>query len=66
MTNADSCNYCHGTKIEVRGLKTKDTDFGELEFPVLKGWPNQGVGRVKSRQKLRIMYLLPHPTPFFY
>ncbi len=45
-TNADSCNYCHGTKVEVRGLRTKETDFGEMELPMLEGWPNQGVGRI--------------------
>jgi hydroxylamine dehydrogenase len=45
-TNADSCNYCHGTKVEVRGLRTKETDFGEMELPILEGWPNQGVGRI--------------------
>jgi len=52
MTNADSCNYCHGTKIEIQGVKTKDTDFGELEFPILKGWPNQGVGRINPDKSL--------------
>lgn len=45
MTNADSCFHCHGTAVEVTGKKTKDTDFGEMEFPILSGWPNQGVGR---------------------
>jgi hydroxylamine dehydrogenase len=51
-TNADSCNYCHGTKVEVQGVKAKNTDFGELEFPVLKGWPNQGVGRINPDKSL--------------
>lgn len=46
MTRADACYYCHGTKVTVHGVETRDTDAGELEFPVLKGWPNQGVGRV--------------------
>jgi len=45
-TNADSCNYCHGTKVEIKGLKVRDTDFGEMRFPILAGWPNQGVGRI--------------------
>ncbi|UCD83595.1 MAG: hydroxylamine oxidase [Deltaproteobacteria bacterium] len=45
-TNADSCFYCHGTKIEVKGKKVRDTSMGEMEFPVLTGWPNQGVGRL--------------------
>ena len=52
MTNADSCNYCHGTKIEFQGVKTKETDFGGLEFPILKGWPNQGVGRINPDKSL--------------
>jgi hydroxylamine dehydrogenase len=45
-TNAESCNYCHGTHIEVQGSTTRDTDFGEMAFPTLMGWPNQGVGRI--------------------
>ncbi len=45
-TTADSCNYCHGTKVKVKELQKRETDFGEMEFPVLRGWPNQGVGRV--------------------
>jgi hypothetical protein len=44
--NADSCFHCHGTAVEVKGLRTRDTDYGEMEFPALTGWPNQGVGRV--------------------
>jgi len=46
MTRADACYYCHGTRLEVTGTETRDTDAGELEFPVIAGWPNQGVGRV--------------------
>jgi len=46
LTRADACFYCHGTRLEVTGTETRDTDFGELEFPIIKGWPNQGVGRV--------------------
>ena len=45
-TDFDSCFHCHGTPVEVAGLKTRDTDMGEMDFPVLSGWPNQGVGRV--------------------
>jgi hypothetical protein len=45
-TFADSCLYCHGTAVEVKGMQTKETDFGELAFPVLSGWPNHGVGRL--------------------
>lgn len=46
MTRADACYYCHGTRLQVTGTETRDTDAGELEFPVIAGWPNQGVGRV--------------------
>lgn len=46
LTEADSCYACHGTKIEVKGLKERETADGKMSFPVLEGWPNQGVGRV--------------------
>ena len=45
-TRAEACYYCHGTKIEVQGSETRDTAMGEMDFPVLAGWPNQGVGRM--------------------
>ena len=46
-TKAEACYYCHGTKLKVNGTETRDTEAaGELEFPVIEGWPNQGVGRV--------------------
>lgn len=45
-TRADACYYCHGTVVEVEGTETRSTDAGELDFPVLTGWPNQGVGRI--------------------
>ena len=45
-TNAASCYYCHGTKVEVVGSRTRPTVFGEMTFPELSGWPNQGVGRI--------------------
>jgi hydroxylamine dehydrogenase len=44
--DADACLYCHGTKVEVKGFKTLDTPDGEMDFPVLTGWPNRGVGRI--------------------
>jgi len=47
-TLADSCYQCHGTEIEVNGMSKRDTDFGEMEFPVLSGWPNQAVGRFNT------------------
>jgi hypothetical protein len=46
-TRAEACYHCHGTKLELRGYETRDTEAaGELEFPLIKGWPNQGVGRI--------------------
>jgi len=46
LTKEETCYSCHGTKLEVKGFETRDTDVGELEFAVISGWPNQGVGRV--------------------
>lgn len=47
LAKAEACYYCHGTVLEVAGTEVRDTDAaGELEFPILKGWPNQGVGRI--------------------
>lgn len=46
-TKAEACYYCHGTKLRVTGSETRDTELaGELTFPVIEGWPNQGVGRI--------------------
>lgn len=45
-TDADSCFYCHGTVVEVKGSETRETVEGEMTFPVLTGWPNQGIGRI--------------------
>ncbi len=45
-TNADACLFCHGTKVEVIGQRTVESDMGEMEIPILSGWPNQGVGRL--------------------
>ena len=43
---AETCYACHGTKVEVTGFRTLETDLGEMEVPELSGWPNQGVGRI--------------------
>jgi len=45
-TNLDSCLYCHGSEVKVKGKTSRKTSMGEMEFPVLSGWPNQGVGRL--------------------
>lgn len=44
--NPESCLYCHGTRLALGGTVTRDTEMGEMDFPVIQGWPNQGVGRV--------------------
>jgi hypothetical protein len=46
LTDADSCFFCHGTVVQVKGTEVRETDMGEMTFPVLSGWPNQGVGRI--------------------
>lgn len=43
---AETCYACHGTSVEFVGLRTLETDLGEIEVPDLTNWPNQGVGRV--------------------
>ncbi len=45
-TRAEACYSCHGTVLKVSGTEMRETDAGELEFPVIDGWPNQGVGRI--------------------
>jgi hydroxylamine dehydrogenase len=45
-SDADSCFFCHGTVIEVNGMETRQTVDGKMSFPSLRGWPNQGVGRI--------------------
>ena len=45
-TKAEACYYCHGTQLEVAGFETRETMTGEMTFPIIRGWPNQGVGRV--------------------
>lgn len=45
-TEADSCFYCHGTAVKVKGMHSRETDFGQMTFPILSGWPNHGVGRL--------------------
>lgn len=41
----ESCLGCHGTKVEVKGLKRLTVAAGEIVVPDLTNWPNQGVGR---------------------
>ncbi len=46
FTQNETCYACHGTDLKVEGTKTISTDLGDVEVPVLKDWPNQGVGRI--------------------
>ena len=46
ITESDACLHCHGTIIEVKGIENKETSMGDMDFPVLKGWPSVGVGRI--------------------
>jgi hydroxylamine dehydrogenase len=46
LTDSESCFYCHGTEIKVEKIASRQTSLGKMEFPVLAGWPNQGVGRM--------------------
>jgi len=42
----ETCYACHGTLVEVKGIRTIETELGDLEVPNLTNWPNQGVGRI--------------------
>jgi hydroxylamine dehydrogenase len=44
-TRNETCLGCHGTKVEVKGMKTIQTATGDMSVPDLTNWPNQGVGR---------------------
>ncbi|MCD6489986.1 MAG: cytochrome c3 family protein [Thermodesulfobacterium sp.] len=46
LSENDACLACHGTKVEVKDKVVKNTMLGEMEFPLLSGWPNNGVGRI--------------------
>ena len=47
VNRSKSCFACHGTRVEMRGLKTITSAGGdEVQVPVLSRWPNQGVGRI--------------------
>lgn len=41
----ETCYACHGTHVEVTGTRALQTEAGEITVPVLRNWPNQGVGR---------------------
>ncbi len=45
-TDAVSCLFCHGTQLTVERTASRETVHGEMTFPVISGWPNQGVGRI--------------------
>lgn len=47
VNHGRTCFACHGTRVEMRGLKTIVSAGGdEVQVPVLARWPNMGVGRV--------------------
>jgi hydroxylamine dehydrogenase len=46
QTLQETCLGCHGTKVEVKGMKKiYSNSMGEVEVPDLTNWPSQGVGR---------------------
>lgn len=47
-TRMETCLGCHGTKIEVRGIKDVEPAGFQItaKVPDIVGWPNQGVGRI--------------------
>jgi hydroxylamine dehydrogenase len=46
LTRDEACLSCHGTRVTVKGEEIRKTTLGDMDFPVLTGWPNQGSGRV--------------------
>ena len=52
LTDNASCLSCHGTRVTADGLIERETDLGEMEFPNLSGWPNQGVGRINPDESV--------------
>jgi len=46
LTEGEVCYACHGTEVTVKGMKSRETVMGEMEFPELVNWPNHGVGRI--------------------
>ena len=46
QTNSESCYSCHGTELKVINKKARSTDYGDMEFVQMSGWPNDGVGRL--------------------
>ncbi|MBZ0156377.1 MAG: cytochrome c3 family protein [Alphaproteobacteria bacterium] len=44
-TLQESCLGCHGSSVQVKGMKKIKTAMGEITVPDLTNWPNQGVGR---------------------
>lgn len=45
-TKWETCLGCHGTSVEVAGMRRVETKMGPIEVPRLVNWPNQGVGRI--------------------
>ncbi len=45
VTLHETCLGCHGTKVDVKGMKRINTKMGDISVPILTNWPNQGVGR---------------------
>ena len=46
FTENETCFACHGTVVNVDGVRKINSDLGEIEVPKLTNWPNQGVGRI--------------------
>ncbi len=42
----NTCYSCHGLPVKMAGMKQLSTPVGLVNVPVLKGWPNTGIGRI--------------------
>jgi hypothetical protein len=45
QTKNETCYGCHGSRVEVVGMRKLTNELGEFTLPKLGNWPNQGVGR---------------------
>ncbi len=47
-TRGQTCLGCHGMPVVVDGMKSIPTPVGIINVPVLKNWPDTGIGRVNT------------------
>ena len=46
LAKGETCFACHGTVLNVTGMKDVESDLGTIQVPKIENWPNHGVGRI--------------------